>query len=441
MTSYTSYNQPEIERRKPLLVPAAIAAVMEQVPGVRKSETIALSDSCGRILTEDVCADQDVPPFHRSAYDGYVLRAEDTERATQETPVMLEVKEEIAAGQVGEVQLQQNQTAKIMTGAMLPVGGDTVIMKELTTMIERDGRQYVSIKRVCNVGDNISFQGEEATTGDVLLPKGYPIHPGTIGLLASLGYHQVQVGTKPLVGVMSTGSELLEVHEPLQPGKIRNSNAAMISAQIMRAGGRSKSYGTVKDNLDECLAVTRKMLDEADLVITTGGVSVGDFDYIPAILEELGASVLFNKVAMRPGSVTTVAELNGKLFFGLSGNPSACYNGMELFVRPVIRKLLHADKVYPLKAEAKLSSDFPKANPFTRFVRAKTVLLDGELLATPVGLDKSSAVISIAQSNSLVILPGGTRGYAAGDRVDVYLLEDQSGDEWSWDNMIEKKRP
>ena len=168
------------------------------------------------------------------------------------------------------------------------------------------------------------------------------------------------------------------------------------------------------------------------MLITTGGVSVGDFDLLPEIYEKLGAEVLFNKVAMRPGSVTTVAQKEGKILFGLSGNPSACYVGFELFARPMIRSMLFCEKEHLRKEKALLQTDFPKANPFTRFVRSALSVLDGQLVVEPSGMDKSNIVMSLSGANSFIVLPGGTRGYTAGEKVDVLLLEDTMGSKWPW---------
>ncbi|MFL6559931.1 MAG: molybdopterin-binding protein, partial [Bacillus sp. (in: firmicutes)] len=186
------------------------------------------------------------------------------------------------------------------------------------------------------------------------------------------------------------------------------------------------------DEFDTCFEAVKNALNEVDLLITTGGVSVGDFDYLPAIYEKLGAEVFFNKVAMRPGSVTTVARYNGKILFGLSGNPSACYVGYELFTRPIIRRMLFSEKPHLRKEKALLEADFPKANPFTRFVRSFTYIEEGTLKAAPSGLDKSNIIMSLAGANSLMILPGGTRGFTKGSEVEVLLLEDQAGSEWPW---------
>jgi molybdopterin molybdotransferase len=290
----------------------------------------------------------------------------------------------------------------------------------------------MSIKRRFNKGDNVSFTGEDAKKGEVLVKKGTFINPGIQAMLATFGYKQVPVAQKPVVGLFATGTELLEVEEELVPGKIRNSNSHMISAQIERVGGTVRYFGKLPDEFDTCYEAVKQALNEVDLLITTGGVSVGDFDYLPAIYKKLGAEVLFNKVAMRPGSVTTVAEHNGKILFGLSGNPSACYVGFELFARPIIRTMLFSNRPHLRREAALLEVDFLKANPFTRFVRSSTFIEQGRLKATPSGLDKSNIIMSLAGANSLIILPGGTRGFEAGCEVDVLLLEDQVGSDWPW---------
>lgn len=216
-------------------------------------------------------------------------------------------------------------------------------------------------------------------------------------------------------------------------GKIRNSNLSMVYAQILKAGGEPLDLGGVSDEFDKSYHAVKAALSKVDFLITTGGVSVGDFDFLPAIYEKLGAQVLFNKVAMRPGSVTTVAAMpNGQLLFGLSGNPAACFVGFELFVKPMIYKWSFKTQSLPDFAEAKLTHDFPKANPFTRFVRAALEFTGSQLSVTPTGLDKSSAVTSIAEANCFIVLPGGTRGFKAGDQVHVLLFQHEGEGSPCW---------
>ncbi|WP_285768541.1 gephyrin-like molybdotransferase Glp [Peribacillus sp. SI8-4] len=420
-----------VERRTPISIAEAVNKVMEyKLDG--QMEWVPLDESQHRFLAKDITAKNDVPHFNRSPYDGFALRSKDTEKGSIHNPLTFEVVEELAAGMVSTVPIQQNQAARIMTGAQLPAGCDAVIMLELTKESEMDGKKYISFKRSLEEGENVSFQGEDASEGDILVKKGTYINPGIIGLLATFGYAEVPVAAKPIIGLFATGSELLDVHEPLQPGKIRNSNSHAISAQIERAGGEVRYYGKLKDEFPSSYAAISKALEEVDLLITTGGVSVGDFDLLPEIYQKLGADVLFNKVAMRPGSVTTVAVYRNKFLFGISGNPSACYVGFELFVRPVIRTMLFSEQPHLRKESARLADDILKPNPFTRLLRTRLYYELGQLRVTPSGVDKSNITTSLAGANALTVLPGGSRNFHSGDIVEILLLEDQEGSSWPW---------
>ncbi len=297
------------------------------------------------------------------------------------------------------------QAVRIMTGAAIPAGCNAVVMLELTEEFEENEKTYMKLKRSFVAGDNISFKGEDVKQNSILVKKGTVINPGVAALLATFGYSSVHVVKQPVIGIVTTGSELLEVHEKLKPGKIRNSNSYMIAAQIERAGGVVQYYGQFADNFETCYNTVKKAIKEVDILITTGGVSVGDYDYLPAIYERLQANVLFNKIAMRPGSVTTVAELEGKLLFGLSGNPSACYVGCEYMLGQSFEHTC-MKRFARISCRGNFTKDFPKANPFTRFVRGKVEIVNGKLQATPVGLDKSSAISSLAEANAFIVLPG-----------------------------------
>ncbi|WP_080847305.1 molybdopterin molybdotransferase MoeA [Cytobacillus gottheilii] len=420
-----------LEKRNPIQIADAVARVMKyEKKGEAENSSIYTSN--GRYLADDIKATHDVPHFDRAPYDGFALRSVDTAQASQRHEIEFEVIDHIGAGHVTNKIPGAFQAVRIMTGAQMPEGCDAVLMLELSKTFEKNGNTYMSTKRKLKKGENVSFKGEDAKAGKVLIHKGTLINPGTQAVLATFGYADVPVAKKPAIALFATGSELLEVEDDLEPGKIRNSNALMITAQIERAGGKASYLGKLPDDFETCFNAVEKALQESDFLITTGGVSVGDFDYLPAIYEKLGAEVLFNKVAMRPGSVTTVAQLDGKLLFGLSGNPSACYVGFELFVRPIIRTFLFSDKPHLRREKAILTADFPKANPFTRFVRAILSVEDGKLVAAPSGMDKSNIVMSLAGANALMILPGGSRGFMNGDEVDVLLLEEFTGSEWPW---------
>jgi molybdopterin molybdotransferase len=428
-----------VTKRIPIPVGECVRKIMEYAKNGTK-EMIQLELAHSRYLAEDLIADHHVPWFDRSPYDGFAVRAEDTEKASFDFPISLKVVGEIGAGMVFNGQVGAFEAVRIMTGAQIPEGCDAVVMLELVKEYTESNQKFIEFKRSLNKGQNISFEGEDAKKGTILVKKGTYINPGIIALLATFGYSRVPVAKKPVVGVLATGSELLEVSEPLTLGKIRNSNSYMILAQIERAGGIVKYLGKLSDDFDSCFAAVKNALSEIDILVTTGGVSVGDYDYLPAIYDKLGASVLFNKVAMRPGSVTTVAQLNGKLLFGLSGNPSACYVGCELFVRPVIRTYLFNDKPHLKRESAYLGEDFVKPNPFTRFIRGTLSYDKGQLIVSPSGFNKSGAVSSLARTDAFIVLPGGSRGYQMGMVVDVLLIGDLQGSEWPWDNLVPSYR-
>lgn len=416
-----------MERRQPIPVEEAVKKV-HQFQKHGQVEWVPLKNSLGRWIAEDILADHDVPAFDRSPYDGFALRAEDTKDASSEHPVEFEVIDHIGAGIVSAKTIGPFQAIRIMTGAKIPKGANVVIMLELTKTFEKDGKSLMSLKRPLKKGDNISRQGEETLKGNVMIKKGSKVTPGVTAILATFGYAVVPVVKKPVIGIISTGTELLQVSDAMVDGKIRNSNLSMVYAQVLEAGGEPLDLGGVSDDFDQSYEAVKAALSKVDMLITTGGVSVGDFDFLPAIYEKLGAEVLFNKVAMRPGSVTTVAALsNGQLLYGLSGNPAACFVGFELFVKPIIYKWCLKENPFPVFAEAKLTHDFPKANPFTRFVRASLDFAGSQLSVTPTGLDKSSAVTSIAHADCFIVLPGGTRGFSAGDQVSVLLFHHEGG--------------
>lgn len=415
-----------LEARTPIPVSEAVARVIQKALPLG-SETVPLAESYGRILAAPLAATHDVPPFNRAPYDGFAIRSQDSAGASHENRIAFTVVDHIGAGEVSHKKLGEREAVRIMTGAMVPDGADAVVMLEQAISSEGSETKF-SIRKSFASQENLSLRGEDMSEGEIILPAGSFINPGTVALLATFGYAEVEVAKRPMVGILATGTELLEVHELLAPGKIRNSNGPMIAAQLARMGIPSKMYQMASDNLEECLLAVRQAMKETDCLITTGGVSVGDYDYLPAIYEHVQAEVLFNKVAMRPGSVTTVAHVDGYFLFGLSGNPSACYTGFELFVRPALLKKMGSQKPYLPRTKAVLAEDFTKANPFTRFVRAT---YDG-FHVCPAGFNKSNAVSSIARGNSLIVLPGGTRGFKAGDAVDVLLLGvDEGLSDWA----------
>ncbi|MEB8306758.1 molybdopterin molybdotransferase MoeA [Staphylococcus xylosus] len=410
-----------IEKRNPIPVREAINRVVSQDIYTKQIE-VPLESSVNYILAEDIVATYEIPRFNKSPYDGFALRSKDTEGASGEHRINFTVIDHIGAGSVSEKEVGPFEAVRIMTGAEMPKGADAVVMLEQTV----EDEQSFTIRKSFNVNENVSLKGEETQIGDTVLNKGQQINPGAIAVLATYGYTQVKVFDKPSIGVIATGSELLEVGDDLEPGKIRNSNGPMIAALSQKFNLDVASYQIQEDDLKSSIQVVKEAMAKHNIVITTGGVSVGDFDYLPQIYDEINAEVLFNKIAMRPGSVTTVAVAEGKYLFGLSGNPSACFTGFELYVKPAVLHMMGATAIYPQMIQATLMEDLTKANPFTRFVRATATFNGKAMTVVPSGFNKSGAVVAIAHSNAMIMLPGGTRGYQKGYTVDVILTDSQA---------------
>lgn len=414
-----------VEIRSPLPIKEAIGLVMERANKLNDI-SIPLQESYGFTLAEPIIAKHDVPPFNRASYDGFAIRSQDSKGANTEERIFFKIVDQIGAGQVAKTTIQANQTVRIMTGAQIPKHADAVVMLEQAA----ENQTTFSINRPFKEMENISLQGEDAKQGEELIPIGSYINPGTIALMATFGYTHIKVAKKPAVGVLATGSELLDVGDDLQLGKIRDSNGSMIVAQLKRMGIESRVYGMARDDLEDCYNTIKQAITETDCLITTGGVSVGDFDFLPEIYQMLGAEVLFNKIAMRPGSVTTVATVDNKFLFGLSGNPSSCYTGFELLVRPALLKMMGSKQCYLPQTQAILTEDFMQPNSFTRLIRSNYSFTGERLIVTSTGFNGPNAVTAIALGNAFIVLQAG-KTYKAGDKVDALLLGVEAGvEEW-----------
>lgn len=378
-------------------------------------ETVPLMQSFGRRLGQAIHADHPMPHFPRSGVDGYALRSADVRNAALGQPATLTVVETIACGSMPVGAIGCGEAARIMTGAHIPDGADAVVMLEMTDSpdsVGRDGR--VSVRKSVFPGENITPVGNELKQGDLMMEAGRHIGAGEVSLLAATGWAEVPVFRKPVVAVLSSGSELLPVGAELEPAKIRNSNSYMVSLLVEEAGGTALWMNPLIDSLDETERVLAEAMRLADIVITTGGVSVGDYDMLTAWFGRREQDMLFNKVAMRPGSPTTAGMSEGKLIVALSGNPGACFVGFKLFAEPAMKAMMGAKDPLPREYWAILGTDFPKPSPYARYVRGYSVVEQGSVLVYPSGKDKSSIVTSIKDANGLIIIPAGGKGLAAG---------------------------
>ncbi|ANS74595.1 molybdenum cofactor biosynthesis protein MoeA [Paenibacillus yonginensis] len=401
------------EQAQQLIMPYVKQLGTEQVP---------LTEARGRFLAESVRAPHPYPHFRRSGMDGYALRSEDTRGASTDQPITFEVIDAVPAGSLPNVPLRPGTAARIMTGAKVPDEADAVVMLEMTEKQEQDGRTWMTLKREISAGTNLTPVGRELQAEDLLLEAGRMISAGETTVLATFGYHQVQVRRRPRVAICSTGSELLRVEEPLQDGRIRNSNTYTLACQVQDAGGEPYILEAIADDLQLAKQRVMKALEEYDIVITTGGVSVGDYDIMADLVQGGSLNLLFNKVAMRPGSVTTAAVYKDKLLFALSGNPGACFVGFELFARPAIRGMLGAPDPYLPHMEAVLGQDYDKINNFTRFVRGSLQFKEGKVFVHPAKLDESGVMITIKDSEVLIVIPPTSTGVKAGQLVTAIRL-------------------
>lgn len=408
-------------RRKALQVAEAQAKIMPYAKET-EVEAVSLPEALGRILAERVCAPHPYPHFRRSGMDGFAILSGNTSGCHAEQPVLLEVVDEIPAGSVPNVKLESGQAARIMTGAKVPDEADAVVMFEMTETVKREGKTYIRLIREIEPGKNITPVGHELSEGDVILEAGRKLSAGEISVLATFGIHRVQVRKRPRIAVFSTGSELLRVEEPLQDGRIRNSNTYMLYSQIVEAGGEPILFDAIEDDLAQAKAQVDAAFKTHDMVVTTGGVSVGDYDIMADYISGGSVDMLFNKVTMRPGSVTTAAANDGKLLFALSGNPGACFVGFELFVRPAIGRMMGIAQPFLRELTAELARPYRKINNFTRFVRGRLEFREGKLYAIPAELDESGVMITIKDSDALIVIPPSNTGMEAGVQVTVLKL-------------------
>ncbi|MCG7381161.1 gephyrin-like molybdotransferase Glp [Paenibacillus sp. ACRRY] len=409
--------------RTAVQVEAAQARISPHV-ATASVEKVTLESAHGRTLAETIHAPHPYPFFRRSGMDGYAIVSSDTTHASSDQQIWLRVVDEIPCGYTSSVPITPGTTARIMTGAQVPEGADAVVMLEMTESREQDGEQWIALKRHIQPNANITPIGLEVQEGELLLESGTIIQAGEQSVLATFGVAKVPVFRRPKVAIFATGTELLEVDEPLQPGRIRNSNSHMLRSLVVEAGGEPVMYGSIADDMDTARAKLAEAVEDNDIVVTTGGVSVGDYDIMGDLVREGNMEMLFNKVTMRPGSVTTAAVVSEKLLFALSGNPGACFVGFGLFVRPTIRMMQNDARPYLEEWTATLDQEYTKVNNFTRFVRGRTEIRNGRVYAMPAAsrVDESSVMITIKDSDCLIIIPPDKKGIAAGEQVTILKL-------------------
>lgn len=382
------------------------------------TETVPLLESAGRILADDLCALESVPPFDRSPYDGYALRASDTVCASKDHPVALRILEEVPAGAVPTKPVTPMTATKILTGAPIPEGADTVIPYEFTHFTA----EAVTIFEQKESGSHIVKAGENICKGQLLASKGTCIDTGLIGTFASQGVAAPLVYRRPLVGIISTGNEIVEMTESLVPGKIRNSNRYTLTAALKIIGCDSLYLGIAGDSPEEIAALITKGLNQCDALLLTGGVSVGDYDFTPVAMDKAGVKILVHGINMKPGMACAYGFKNEKLVCGLSGNPASSLTNFYAVAQPVLKKLAGRADCLPEEVTITLKHTFKKKSPVTRLLQGKLDLSDG-IVTLVCPKDQENVVLSnTVGCNAMGIVPAGSGPLSAGTKLKGFII-------------------
>jgi molybdopterin molybdotransferase len=382
------------------------------------SEKISILEALKRVIAEDIYANRDIPPFDNSGMDGYAVRSEDIRNASSYRPVRLEVIEDLPAGFISKKEVGQEKAIRIMTGAPIPKGADTVVPVEDT----RQEEKYVVILEAVPSGGYIRRAGEDVREGERVISRGDLIRPAEVGMLASLGRSFVSVYQRPLVAILCTGEELVDVDGDLKGVKIVSSNSYTLAAQVKDCGAIPIQLGIAKDRKEE---IKEKLLQgiRSDVLISSAGVSVGDYDFVKEALSELGMEMIFWRVAMKPGKPVAFGLLQGKPVFGLPGNPVSSMVSFEQFVRPSLLKMMGHRQLFRPVIEAILKEDVRKKPGRRHFLRAFVFFEKDKCFATLTGAQGSGILKSMVKANGLVVIPEDRELVKAGDKVKVQLLD------------------
>ena len=396
----------------------ARAALLEAVRPVGK-ERVPLAACTGRVLARELVASSDVPPFDRSPFDGYVLRAADTLNASRENPVTCNIVEELPASCVPKYMLGAGQASKILTGAPIPPGGDAVIPFEHTEFTDSTVTLFNPLKS----GENIVRKGEDIRQGALLSPCGQLMDAGLMGSLAGQNIAEPLVYRRPRIGILSTGSELIELGHDLPLGKIHDTNRYSMAALVGGLGTEPVLYGSVPDNVEAIAEAMEQALSECDALITTGGVSVGDYDLTPRAMERIGARILVHGVDLKPGMACCYAVRDGKLLCGLSGNPASSITNFYVVALPALRRLCGRRDCETREFPVTLAERFGKPSPANRLLRGFSDLESGTLKLRLSSGQGNVMISSLIGCDLAAIVPAGSGPVEAGTVLQGFFLE------------------
>jgi len=382
-------------------------------------ERVPVLEALDRVLAEDVVAGMDIPPLANTAMDGYAVRCDDTGGARPDAPRRLRVVADLAAGYVLDRPVQPGTSVRIMTGAPIPPGAEAVVPFE---EVERDGDDILLFKRYPH-GKNIRAAGEDVKAGEVVLTRGAVLQPAAIGMLAALGRTHVTVHRRPRVAILSTGDEVIDAADPWQPGKIYDANGYSNAAQVLKYGGIPVRLGIARDMVDDLTAKIRAGLEQgADLFLTSGGVSVGDFDVVKTVLAAEG-EIAFWRVRMKPGKPLAFGTIRGVPLLGLPGNPVSAMVSFELFARPAILTMLGKTKLARPTIDAILVDAIERKDNRRHYLRVTLEKREGQTLARLTGDQGSGILLSMVRAGGLAIIPADVDHLPAMSPVKVMMLD------------------
>jgi molybdopterin molybdotransferase len=382
-------------------------------------ENVSIMKASGRVLYADIISEITIPEADDSAMDGYAIIAEDTNRASKLKPAKLEIIGETQAGGLNSGKRVANQKAiRIMTGAPIPAGADSVIPFEDTEEVAG----YVKLFREISKNENVRFAGENIKKGDKVLEKGERLKPANIGILASLNLKEVKVYKQPTVSIISTGNELAEIGENIKPGQIINSSSYALYSEIEKYSAIPRNKGIAKDTIKDTKQKFMEAMD-SDVIISTGGVSMGKYDFVKDIYSDLDITMLFGRVNVKPGRPTTFGIKENKLIFGLPGNPVATLSSFIQFVRPALLKLMGAKKISKPVVSAIIEEDIDKQPGKVNLMRGIFAIKNNQFFVTTTGNQNSSILRSMSDANCLIVLPENVSSVKAGETVSIQLID------------------
>jgi len=382
------------------------------------AESVPLIEALGRTLARDIKAGEDIPPFAKATMDGYAVRAADTGPVEQSGSVELDVTEDLPAGRVSRRTLGFGQAVRIMTGAPLPKGADAVVTVEDT---EKDGTK-VKISRAVRPGDNIGLAGEDLKKGELILERGSAVGSAELGMLAALNYARVPVVRRPKLAVIATGDEIVEPGERKSRGQIRNSNGYALWAMARSAGAEASYLGIARDSTAALQAKIRRA-SGADILVLSGGVSVGDYDLVKNKLGEMGVRTIFWRVRIKPGKPVFFGIRGKQLVFGLPGNPTSAMVTFLLFVQPAVERMLGRKCPGPNSGRAVLETDLDLKPGLTRFLRGVLSAGDSVLKVAPYSDQRSGVLRSMVRSRVLIVVPAAVARVEKGAEVEILLID------------------